>query len=154
MNQETRKRGFETVTSSLQKNPGWPTLPTRSSAQSAGYDFYSPVTLGLESGEVAIFFTDVKAYMQPGEVLMIYPRSSMGKKGLQLLNTVGVIDADYYGNPDNDGNIGMMVRNAGRDALMIHAGDRIAQGIFVPHLLADGDDVATERQGGFGSSGQ
>ena len=148
-----KNRGFEPVHPDHRFHAAEPTLPTRGTAASAGYDIYSPETLTLGMGETAVIWTDVKAYMQPSEVLLIYPRSSMGKKGLRFLNTVGVIDADYYGNPNNDGNIGLMIENVGADDLVIKAGDRVAQGIFTPYLLADGDDVTTTRTGGTGSTG-
>ena len=104
--------------------------------------------------EKVILWTNVKAYMQEDEVLEVYPRSSMGvKKGLMLANTVGIIDSSYYGNPDNDGNIGLALLNTSGTAIQIKRGERIAQGIFKKYLVADNDVTITEeRKGGFGST--
>lgn len=93
--------------------------------------------------------------MQEGEVLYLYDRSSNPrKKGIVMVNSVGVIDCDYYDNPDNEGLIYAQVQNITDKAVTIARGDRIAQGVFVPHLLADGDQADGERKGGFGSTGQ
>lgn len=84
---------------------------------------------------------------------MIYIRSSVGiKKGLVLSNGTGVIDADYYSNPDNDGNIGISLLNTMNEDIVIEAGEKIAQGIFVGYLVADDDQATAERVGGFGST--
>lgn len=132
------------------------TLPTRADARSAGYDFYNPVDVQILPNEQTTIFTDVKAYMQEDEVLKIYPRSSLStKKGIVLANTTGIIDASYYGNPDNDGNIGIVLKNTSHKAVNISAGERIAQGIFTKYLTADVDTpLKEEREGGFGSSGE
>ena len=93
--------------------------------------------------------------MPQGEVLLLFIRSSLGiKRGLSLANGVGVIDADYYGNPSNDGEISIAIRNCTDAPIIIEKGERVAQGIFVPYAVVDDDDVETTRQGGFGSSGK
>ena len=93
--------------------------------------------------------------MPQGEVLLLFIRSSLGiKRGLSLANGVGVIDADYYGNPSNDGEISIAIRNCTDAPITIEKGERVAQGIFVPYAVVDDDDVETTRQGGFGSSGK
>jgi dUTP pyrophosphatase len=77
------------------------------------------------------------------------------KHGLLLSNSVGIIDADYYNNPDNEGHIMVALTNLGQTDFVINKGDRIAQGIFLSYLTSD-DDAAGEgavRQGGFGSTG-
>lgn len=131
------------------------TLPTRADVGSAGYDFYSPVDVQILPGATHLLWTNVKAYMQEGEVLHLYPRSSVAKEGLVLANTVGIIDASYYNNPTNNGNIGILLRNTSGRAYQINAGQKIAQGIFLPYLVADEDVVQkTERTGGIGSSGK
>lgn len=129
-------------------------LPVRADARSAGYDFFSPIDITILPAQKTLLFTDVKAYMQNDEVLMLYPRSSMGiKKGLMLSNTVGVIDSSYYSNEDNDGNIGLPLLNTSGRAIEIKRGERIAQGVFVKYLVADEDNVLyDERIGGIGSS--
>ncbi len=103
--------------------------------------------------------TNVKAYMQPNELLLLFTRSSGGKKGLQLKNTTGLIDSDYYNNPDNEGNIILMLRNTneiGGEDIIFDQGEKIAQGVFVNFLLADGDSLEIHkivRTGGIGSTG-
>ena len=101
-----------------------------------------------------MIWTDVKAYFPADEVLLINVRSSMGKQPVMLANTQGWIDADYYGNPDNDGNIGLRLFNLGQSEYIIKRGDRIGQGMFVKTLRADQGDSAAKRLGGFGSTDQ
>lgn len=97
--------------------------------------------------------TGVKAYMQPNEVLILANRSSNPlKRGLVVPNGIGVIDADYYNNPANEGEIFIQMVNFGPKDVVIQQGERIGQGIFMPYLLADGDHAVAERQGGFGST--
>ena len=94
--------------------------------------------------------------MQPDEVLLIYIRSSAAlKKHLMLMNSVGVIDADYYGNAENEGHIYIPLYNYGKEPVRIAAGERIAQGIFTHYLTVDGDTAGSGavRAGGFGSTG-
>ena len=131
-------------------------LPVRADSRSAGYDFFSPTDVTILPKQKVVLWTNVKAYMQPDEVLEVYPRSSLGvKQGIMLANTVGIIDSSYYGNPQNDGNIGLALYNTSGTAVEIKRGDRIAQGIFKKYLVADNDVTITEeRQGGFGSSGK
>ena len=127
-------------------------LPVRSDPRSAGYDFYSPVDIVIPPNESRLFFTDVKAYMEDDEVLMLYVRSSMGKKHVVIANGTGIIDASYYNNPDNDGNIGFRLLNLGKEDYVIRRGDRIGQGVFVKYLITDDDNATGERTGGFGST--
>lgn len=129
-------------------------LPKRSTACSAGYDFYSPVDVTVFPHKSAKVNTGVKAFMLPSESLEIYIRSSMGiKKHLMLSNQVALIDSDYYGNPDNDGTIILGFYNFGDEPQQIHKGDKIAQGVFRKFL--DCGDVPTEkRTGGVGSTGK
>lgn len=152
-----RLRGFEEVKEQFKHHKNEHTiLPTRSDVRSAGYDFYSKETVTLKPNEQHYFYTDVKAYMLPNEVLYIYPRSSIGiKKGLMLANTVGVIDSSYYNNFANDGNIIIVLKNVSHETITIEKGDRIAQGVFMQYLTADNDvALSIERTGGIGSSGQ
>ena len=130
--------------------------PVRADDGSAGYDFFACEDKMLEPGEQHVFWTNVKAYMLKDEVLMVYPRSSLGTKaGVVLSNTVGVIDSSYYSNPDNDGNIGICLKNTGKIPVLIQYGDRIAQGVFQKYLVADNDNILNpERLGGFGKSGK
>ena len=131
-------------------------LPKRADVGSAGYDFYTPVDIMLLPGETKVIWTNVKAFMQPNEVLLLFIRSSVGvKQNVTLANGTGVIDVSYFENKDNDGNIGIALRNNTGQAKEFKAGERIAQGIFMPYLVADEDEVmGDERKGGFGSSGK
>ena len=102
-------RGFERVTGYEYQQ-----LPTRSDNKSAGYDFYSPVNITVPAHGMVKIPTGVKAYMREDEVLMLYVRSSIGiKKNLMLANQTGVIDASFYNNPDNEGNITCALYNYG-----------------------------------------
>ena len=106
-------RGFEVVSSEHRKHSTVDIqLPVRSTQDSAGYDFYLPVDTVIKPQETVVVFSDVKSYMQPNEVLMLFVRSSIGiKKNIVLANGTGIIDADYYSNPSNDGNIGLAAHN-------------------------------------------
>lgn len=133
-------------------------LPKRATAHSAGYDFVAPYDIIVHAGGsiVATLRTGIKACMEPDEFLMMCIRSSQGIKwGLALANGTGIIDADYYGNPDNDGEIciALVNREPYRD-VKIHKGDRIAQGIFIKYLLTEDDETNAERNGGVGSTGK
>lgn len=131
-------------------------LPTRGDAGSAGYDIYAPVDFKINPRDEYLLWTNVKAYMDEGEVLQIFPRSSVAvKRGVTIKNTVGIIDASYFGNDMNDGNIGLCLINNTGETKEFKAGERIAQGIFIQYLVADEDEVtATARSGGFGSTGK
>ena len=98
-------RGFLKVNEELDTK-----LPERQTKASAGYDFYVIEDVEIPAYGTVMLPTNVKAYMQEGEVLLLYVRSSIGiKRGLALSNGTGVIDADYFSNPSNDGNIGIPV---------------------------------------------
>lgn len=161
-----KQRGFEVAKDFLNQDV---TLPERSTKNSAGYDFFA-----LEDTEIPSFYqqllekvvskeplkptllkTGIKAYMQDDEVLSIYNRSSNPmKKGLILANSVGIIDSDYYSNPDNDGHIMFAFYNFLPFSVTVKKGDKIGQGIFTKFLKADDDNAQGERQGGFGSTGK
>ncbi len=129
-------------------------LPRRATAGSAGYDFYSLVDVELKPGETVTMATGVRVKMDEGWVLKIYPRSGMGfKYRLQLNNTVGIIDSDYYYS-DNEGHIFIKITNDSREGktLTIHQGDAFAQGVFLEYGITVDDDVTQVRNGGFGST--
>lgn len=145
-------RYFEFVSDKHKKNV-FSDIPKRSTKNSAGYDFISPDDFTIEPKSVCMIHTDIKAKMLNDEVLHIYPRSSYGmKKNLMLCNTVGVIDSDYYGNIDNDGNIIISYFNYGDKVQYIKRGDKIAQGVFIKFLKTVDDSCSEERVGGIGST--
>jgi len=147
-------RKFDYVIETTRRNTELPTLPTRADIGSAGYDFYAPTNYKCNPHETTKIWTDVKAYMNTDEVLLIDVRSSMGGK-FHLANTIGIIDSTYVDNPDNDGNIGIFLVNDTDSVIHINKGDRIAQGIFMKYLVTDDDQPLSQtRTGGFGSSGK
>lgn len=132
-------------------------LPKRSTKTSAGYDFFCPEEVTIEPYKIGdkpyLIKTGVKVKMQNDEVLLLYNRSSNpGKKNLVIPNGVGVIDSDYYGNPDNDGEIGFTFYNLGSEPVIIKQGEKLGQGIFQKYLLTEDDEAEGERIGGFGST--
>jgi dUTP pyrophosphatase len=145
-------RYFEVVKNEFRKNEGEIKLPTRATEHSAGYDFYSPVNVTIQPNESVLIFTDVKAHMYYDNVLMLYVRSSMGKHPIVIANGTGIIDCDYYGNEDNDGNIGFRLLNLGTTPYEIKVGDRIGQGVFMKYGTVKEDQTTAKRIGGFGSS--
>lgn len=148
-------RGFEVVEDAFRKHPNVNIqLPQRGTSRAMAYDFFSPIEVELQPGEKMLIFTDVKAYMQDGEALILNPRSSMGKLDLTFANTQGWIDADYYNNKSNDGNIGIYLKNNGKEVVKIKQGDRIGQGAFIPFLVADNGNTDKVREGGYGSTGK
>ena len=129
-------------------------LPKRATIGSAGYDFYMPYDLVLEPGQTAKIPTGIRASMQNGWVLCLFPRSGLGfKYRLQLNNTVGIIDADYYGS-DNEGHIFAKITNDSNEGkvLELKKGEGFMQGIFLPFGITEDDDVSEVRNGGFGST--
>ena len=130
-------------------------IPTRADKGSAGYDFYTAERIVIPPKTAVTFSTNIKASMEPDEVLMLYIRSSVGiKKHIMLSNGTGVIDSTYYNNPDNEGNIMCALYNYGDTEQTIEAGDRVMQGVFVKYLTVENDQVMNkQRLGGIGSSG-
>lgn len=144
-----KKRGFEIVSGYANDAQ----LPKRATAKSAAYDFATLEEVTIKPGQTVLIKTGIKAYMQDDEVLKLFIRSSLGfKKNLMLANSVGIIDADYYNNLDNEGHIMIAIYNYGKEYQVLTKNERIAQGIFEKYLIADGDDVKTIRGGGFGST--
>lgn len=148
-------RGFEIVKKDMRRHPETEIqLPLRGTSKAMAYDFFSPVETTIKPGEKELIFTDVKAYMQDCEALILNPRSSMGKVDITFANTQGWIDADYYSNEGNDGNIGIFLKNNGDDIFKVNVGDRIGQGTFIPFLVADNGNTDNIRIGGYGSTGR
>ena len=129
-------------------------LPRRATAGSAGYDFFAPADITLAPGETIKIPTGVRVWMEPEWVLKCYPRSGLGfKYRLQLNNTVGIIDSDYYYS-DNEGHIFSKVTNDSNEGKTVElkSGEGFMQGIFVEYGITLDDDATEIRNGGFGST--
>lgn len=155
-----RVRGFEFISKEQMKEDFEPDMnvvlekPRRSTKKSAGYDVFAPFDIHLKPDEDIEIPTGLRAYMQDGEVLVAVPRSGLGfKYYMRLANTLGIIDSDYYYS-DNEGHIKIKIRNEGDKDLYIKQGKAFCQMIFMPFLLADGDNFENGdvRNGGFGST--
>ncbi len=149
-----RIRGFEVAKGF--ENTGI-NIPVRKTKYSAGYDIEAAEDVVIPSFKKGmnptLVKTGLKAYMQEDEYLKLCNRSSNPKKkGLILANSIGVIDADYYGNPDNDGHIMFAFYNVKEEDIEIKKGETIGQAIFEKFLVADGDQAEGDRLGGFGST--
>lgn len=132
-------------------------LPVRKTKYSAGYDMEAvedTVIPSFKKGDKpTLVKTGIKAYMEDDEVLILANRSSNpGKRGLILANSIGVVDKDYYGNPDNDGHIMFAFYNIKDEDVVIKKGDAIGQAIFQKYLTVDNDIAEGAREGGFGST--
>lgn len=146
-------RGFEIA-------KGWEdkgiSLPVRSTAHAAAYDIAAAADVTVPQFRPGVgptlVPTGLKAYCQPDEYYMVANRSSGPQKGLVMANGIGIIDADFYGNPSNDGAFSVVLFNVSDHDIAIKKGDRIAQVVFQKFLLVDGDAATGERQGGFGST--
>lgn len=148
------QRGFKVAKGFENQNIN---LPVRKTKYSAGYDFEAAedtVIPSFKKGDKpTLVKTGIKAYMMDDEVLILANRSSNpGKKGLILANSIGVIDKDYYENPDNDGHIMFAFYNIKDEDCIIKKGDCIGQGIFEKYLITDDDAAEGERVSGFGST--
>lgn len=176
-------RGFHRVKDEFKKQKGDIMLPIQATKSSVGYDWFCPVDIDIKPQETVVIPTDIKVYMQPDEMLMLVPRSSVGiKHDLMVANTIGIGDSDFYENENNDGNYCIALRNLrpsmklegyttvtvdGQDlnipkikdmtavnTVHIKQGDRIVQGIFVQTLPSDNGGSNRERKGGVGSTGK
>ena len=130
-------------------------LPRRATAGSAGYDIVSPLEVTVPAGGTALIPTGIRAEMEPGWVLMLFPRSSLGfRHALRLSNTVGIIDSDYAF-AKNEGHIMVKLRNPLSAPVTIGRGERFCQGVFLPYGTAEEDGIEFEvRAGGMGSTGK
>ena len=129
-------------------------LPKRATTGSAGYDFFSPLGICINTGESVTIPTGIRCKMNEGWVLKLYPRSGLGfKHEIRLANTTGIIDSDYY-NSDNEGHIMCKLVNKSGDipSVFIHENTGFVQGIFVEYGITVDDDVTEVRNGGFGST--
>jgi dUTP pyrophosphatase len=128
-------------------------LPARATKGSAGYDFFLPRDISIEKGQEILIQTGIRAQIEEGWALMLYPRSGLGfKYGLRLLNTTGIIDSDYF-LASNEGHIMSKLSISGEKPLKLKARDRFMQGVFVPFgITKDDAPIKAERTGGFGST--
>lgn len=131
-------------------------LPLRSTRGSAGYDFKCPCDIELKPRESIKIPTGIRCRIDDGWVLKLYPRSSLGfKYRLQLDNTVGIIDSDYF-NSSNEGHIIVKIHNDSENGKILCSkrGDNFIQGIFLPYGITVNDNVDGIRNGGIGSTGR
>lgn len=144
-----KQRGFELLSTETDTD----LVPIRTTKGAAGYDLKASKEVHIAPGEMVRVPTGIKAYMQPGEVVKLYDRSSnYAKLGIILINSVGIIDEDYYNNPDNEGHIMAQMKNVTDKEVTIPYGHRFAQALFETYLVADSDDATGNRTGGFGST--
>lgn len=131
-------------------------LPMQATKGSAGHNFFSPIGFSLLPGESITIPMGVRAKIKSNRFLAIFPRSGLGfKYRMQLDNTVGIIDEDYFG-AGNEGHIFIKLTNDSRSSqvITIKVGEAIAQGIIIPYEIAEGAEAGSEniRTGGFGST--
>lgn len=149
-------RKFEFVNRILSNEDGIKRLlPTRSTKNSAGYDFFNPKNIICKSHKITMIPTGIKAQFPEDEMLLLFNRSSNPKKkGLIILNGVGVVDSDYYNNTDNEGEMAFVFYNMLEEDVTLLAGEKLGQGVFVKYEKTDDDMAEGERIGGFGSTGK
>ena len=129
-------------------------MPKRATTGSAGYDFFTPCDITLAPGETVKIPTGIRVWIDDGWVLKLYPRSGLGfKYRLQLNNTVGIIDSDYFYS-DNEGHIFAKITNDSKEGktVALKAGEGFMQGIFLEYGITVDDDATEKRNGGFGST--
>lgn len=129
-------------------------LPKRKTKKSAGYDFFAIEDIELYPNKLYVLPTGVKAAMEDDEVLYLHIRSSAAfKRGVHMINSVAVIDSDFYNNETNEGEISLGLLSHNDDVVRIKKGECVAQGVFHKFLITDDDDAGGERIGGIGSTG-
>lgn len=132
-------------------------LPERSTSFSAGYDFFNPEEVEIQAGQIKYVKTGIKSQFPEDRMLMLCNRSSNPKKkGLILVNGVGIVDSDYYNNPDNEGEIAFAFMNITNQPVVLQPGEKLGQGIFIKFDMTEDDNVSnphSTRAGGFGSTG-
>jgi len=153
--EETRKFEFVKKVEEIENKK----LPERSTKKSAGYDFYNLERVDIPPYKIGdnpvLIPTGIKAYMKDNEFLMLVNRSSNPKKKkLVIPNSIGIIDADYVDNPDNEGEIMFAFYNLSNETVVIEAGEKLGQGIFMEYKTVYNDNADGERTGGFGSTGK
>jgi len=127
-------------------------LPKRATAQSAGYDFFSPMSFVLEPNDSIKIPTGIRCEMYDGWTMLLFIRSSLGfKHGLSMPTSVSVIDSDYF-DADNEGHIMVKLQNNGTKSVRVNKGDGFVQGVFVPFGVTLDDNTTAVRNGGLGST--
>ncbi|MGI6787182.1 MAG: dUTP diphosphatase [Acholeplasmataceae bacterium] len=147
-------RKFEVIKEYLDKEIK---IPERATKNSAGYDLSSAEDVLIKPKEIVLIKTGLKVSIPEGEVLLVFPRSSLAmKRGLMMSNGVGVVDSDYYNNPNNEGHLMIPLYNFTDQEVLVKKGERVSQGIFVKYGITIDDEVSNNnhRTGGFGSSGK
>ena len=130
-------------------------LPVRATENSAGYDFFAPEDITLPAKTLTRVMTGIKCELTPDMVLILANRSSNpSKKSLFLANGVGIVDADYYNNPGNEGEIGFEFYNFSNKDVIISKNEKIGQGIITTYIRVEGDNATGSRVGGYGSTGK
>lgn len=130
-------------------------LPVRATRNSAGYDFLAPEKVVLPAKTLTRVMTGIKCELRPYMVLILANRSSNpSKKSLFLANGIGIVDADYYNNPENEGEIGFEFYNNSEEDAVIEKNEKIGQGIITTYYKVEGDNATGSRDGGFGSTGK
>lgn len=128
-------------------------MPVRATKHSVCYDCYSPIDVDIPVGDTQLIFTNVKAYCNHDEGFILASTSGLGKRGIILANGIGIIESDYADNESNDGNIGFMLHNIGKEVFHVSAGSKIGQIFFFKFLTVDNEEeITTVRKGGFGST--
>lgn len=126
------------------------TIPERATKHSAGYDISASETVTIQPDEIKLVSTGLAVQLGHDEVLKLYDRSSNPvKRGIALINSVGIIDSDYYPNEFKG-----LFMNISKEPVTIYKGQRIMQGVFVKYLTTDDDNANGKRRGGFGSTGE
>lgn len=128
-------------------------IPKRSTKHSAGHDISIPFSMTIAPNDTLKIPTGIRCKMEEDYAMLVLPRSSLGiKKGMVILNTVPLIDSDYY-YADNEGHIFICIKNTSKEELKLNAGDNIVQAVFVMYGVADEEEIKAERTGGIGSTG-
>jgi dUTP pyrophosphatase len=130
-------------------------LPKRATTKSAGYDIFAVTDIVLNPGETIKLPTGIRVLLDDDKFLAVFPRSGLGfKYRVQLDNTVGIIDSDYY-DSDNEGHIWIKLTNDSKNpanVMVVEKGTAICQGIILQYFKTEDDDTTEIRNGGFGST--
>ena len=122
-------------------------MPARKTKASAGYDFFAVESFEIKPGEIKKIPTGIKAKFPEDETLFLFVRSSIGfKHNVRMCNQVGIIDADFYENADNEGHMWFALQNEGEKVFKISSGEAYGQGVFLKYYTC-GEEIENERTG-------